>query len=99
MIVAQYEVLGNEAKKDTSVSEGTIETLSFWFRTRLSDCHHCSIVPSASGTDSSLKTLTNPALRTGRLSLSPSGTDQNREFDAKELPPNSRPLLVSFSGL
>jgi hypothetical protein len=38
---------------------------------RESDCQHSSIVPS--GTDSSLKNG-NPALRTGLLSLSPSGT-------------------------
>jgi len=56
MIVAQHEVLGNEAKKDTFVPEGTLETLSFWSRTRLSDYQRCSIVPS--GTDNALKTLT-----------------------------------------
>ena len=45
-------------QKDKSVpsASGTIETLGFWSRTRLSDCQHSSIVPS--GTDSSLKTLT-----------------------------------------
>jgi hypothetical protein len=53
--VAQYEVLGMK-QKDTSVPKGTIETLGFWSRTRLSDCQHLSIVPS--GTDSSFKTLT-----------------------------------------
>ena len=53
--VAHYEVLRNEAKRDV-VPQGTKETLGFWFRTRLSDCQHSSIVPS--GTDSSLKTLT-----------------------------------------
>jgi hypothetical protein len=37
-------------------SQGTIETSGFWSRTQLSDCQHPSIVPS--GTDSSLKTLT-----------------------------------------
>jgi hypothetical protein len=44
--VAQYEVLGNDAK-DPSVpqAQGTIETLGFWSRTPLSDCHHWSIVP------------------------------------------------------
>ena len=55
MKVAQYEVLGNEAK-NRSVPLGTIEMLGFWSRPRLSDCQHSSIVPS--GTDSSLKTLT-----------------------------------------
>jgi len=53
--VAQYEVLGNE-EKSRSVPSGTIEMLGFWSCTRLSDCQHSPIVPS--GTDSSLKTLT-----------------------------------------
>jgi hypothetical protein len=53
--VDQYEVLGNEAKSHVRPA-GTIETLGFWFRTRLSDCQHSSIVPS--GTESYLKTLT-----------------------------------------
>jgi hypothetical protein len=39
-----------------SVPQGTIETFGFWSPTRLCDCQHPSIVPS--GTDSSLKTLT-----------------------------------------
>jgi hypothetical protein len=43
--VAQYEVLGNEAK-DTSVPTGTIETFGFWSLPRLGDCQHPSIVPS-----------------------------------------------------
>ena len=43
-------------QKDPSVPQGTIETFGFWSRTPLSDCHHWSIVPS--GTDTSLKTLT-----------------------------------------
>jgi hypothetical protein len=45
-------------QKDRSVplALGTIETFGFWSRTLLSDCQHWSIVPS--GTDSSLKTLT-----------------------------------------
>jgi hypothetical protein len=63
--VAQYEVLGNEGK-NRSVPSGTIEMLGFWFRTRLSDCQHSSIVPfllrrpdygGQAGTDSSLKTV------------------------------------------
>jgi hypothetical protein len=54
-VVAQYEVLGNDAK-DTSVPQGTIETFGFWSRIPLSACQHWSIVPS--GTDSSLRTLT-----------------------------------------
>jgi hypothetical protein len=47
-------------QKEPSVpqAQGTIETFGFWSRTPLSDCHHWSIVPSASGTDTSLKTLT-----------------------------------------
>jgi len=53
--VAQFEVLGNEAK-GKSVPQGTIETLGFWSRTWFSDYQHSSIVPS--GTNSSLKTLT-----------------------------------------
>jgi hypothetical protein len=53
--VAQYEVLGNGAKRH-AVPDGTIETFGFWARTPLSDCQHWSIVPS--GTDRSLKTLT-----------------------------------------
>jgi hypothetical protein len=52
MKVAQHEVLGNEAK-NKSVPSGTTEMLGFWSCTRPSDS---SIVPS--GTDSSLKTLT-----------------------------------------
>jgi hypothetical protein len=40
------------------VPRGTIETVGFWSCTPLSDCQHWSIVPSASGTDTSLKTLT-----------------------------------------
>jgi hypothetical protein len=43
-------------QKDRSVPLGTIETFGVWSRTLLSDCQHWSIVPS--GTDSSLKTLT-----------------------------------------
>jgi hypothetical protein len=53
--VAQYEVLGNDAKRQ-AVPLGTIETFGVWSRALLSDCQHWSIVPS--GTDSSLKTLT-----------------------------------------
>jgi hypothetical protein len=34
MKVAQYEVLGNEAKKQVRPG-GTIETIGFWFRTWL----------------------------------------------------------------
>jgi len=48
--VAQYEVLGTEAKRQVR-PVGTIEALGLWSRTRLSDCQHLSIVPSASGTD------------------------------------------------
>ena len=55
MKVAQYEVLGNDAKRQVR-PVGTIETFGVWSRTLLSDCQHWSIVPS--GTDSSLKTLT-----------------------------------------
>jgi hypothetical protein len=43
-------------QKDRSVPLGTIETFGVWSRTLLSDCQRWSIVPS--GTDSSLKTLT-----------------------------------------
>jgi hypothetical protein len=43
-------------QKGPSVPAGTIETFGFWSRTPLSDCQHWSIVPS--GTDTSLKTLT-----------------------------------------
>ncbi len=71
--VAQYEVLGNEAKTGPSrqprkpSAPGTIEMLGFWSCTRLSACQHSSIVPfllrrpdygGQAGTDSSLKTLT-----------------------------------------
>jgi hypothetical protein len=52
---SQYEVLGIK-QKGMSVPQGTIETFGFWSPTRLCDCQHPSIVPS--GTDSSLKTLT-----------------------------------------
>jgi hypothetical protein len=48
MKVAQHEVLGNEAKGQVCPG-GTKETLGLWFRTRLSDGPHLSIVPS--GTD------------------------------------------------
>ena len=44
MKVAQYEVLGNDAKRRV-VPQGTIETFGFWSRTPLSDCPHWSIVP------------------------------------------------------
>jgi hypothetical protein len=47
--VAQYEVLGNEVKRQVRPA-GTIETLGFWFRARLSDCQHLSIVPSRTET-------------------------------------------------
>jgi hypothetical protein len=62
-------------QKDTSVPQGTIETLGFWFRTPLSDCQHWSIVPS--GTDTSFKNA-NPVRQlpyTGLLSPGPYGTD------------------------
>ena len=55
MTVAQHEVLGMK-QKGMSVPQGTIETFGFWSPTWLGDCQHPSIVPS--GTDSSLKTLT-----------------------------------------
>ena len=55
MKVAQYEVLGMK-QKGMSVPQGTIETFGFWSPTWLGDYQHPSIVPS--GTDSSLKTLT-----------------------------------------
>jgi hypothetical protein len=46
MKVAQYEVLGNEAKGPVRpVSVRTMEILGFWSSTRLSDCQHWSIVP------------------------------------------------------
>jgi len=38
--VARYEVLGNEAKRQVRPVKGTIETLGFWFRMRLSDFPH-----------------------------------------------------------
>ena len=57
MTVAQYEVLGMKQKgMSVPQAQGTIETFGFWSPTRLGDCQHPSIVPS--GTDSSLKTLT-----------------------------------------
>jgi hypothetical protein len=57
MKVAQYEVLGNEAKnRSVPSASGTIEMFGFCSCTRLSDCKYSSIVPS--GTDGSLKTLT-----------------------------------------
>jgi hypothetical protein len=68
--VAQYELLGNETKRHVRpISIRDDRTLGFWFRTRLSDCQHSSIVPfllrrpdygGQAGTDSSLKTLTQP---------------------------------------
>jgi hypothetical protein len=63
-------------QKDTSVPRGTIETFGLESRMRLSDSQHWSIVPSASGTDRSLKTLTQSAAAdTGLLSPGPCGTD------------------------
>jgi hypothetical protein len=38
-VKAQYEVLGNAAKRHVR-PVGTIETLGFWSRTPLSDCQH-----------------------------------------------------------
>jgi hypothetical protein len=46
--VAQYEVLGNEAKRHGRPARDD-RNARLWFRTRLSDCQHSSIVPS--GTD------------------------------------------------
>jgi hypothetical protein len=73
--VAQYEVLGNEAKDGAvPLALGTIEMLGFWSSTRLSNCQHSSIVPfllrrpdygGQAGTDCSLKTLTQPRKRSG----------------------------------
>jgi hypothetical protein len=53
--VAQYESAGNEAKRDVRPARDD-RNIRLWSRTRLGDCQHPSIVPS--GTDSSLKTLT-----------------------------------------
>ena len=44
MKVAQYEVLGIDAKRLVRPG-GAIETFGFWSRTPLSDCQHWSIVP------------------------------------------------------
>jgi len=56
MKVAQYEVLGNEAKRDVRPVRDDRNGRLWVSRARLSDCHHSSIVPS--GTDCSLKMLT-----------------------------------------
>jgi hypothetical protein len=73
-VEAQYPAaagLGNHAK-EMPVLAGTIENVAFWSRTPLSDCQYWSIVPS--GTDSSLKTLTQSAAAdTGLLSSGPAG--------------------------
>jgi hypothetical protein len=55
--VAQYEVLGNEAK-DTSVPAGTIDQCRQSLMPLRDQEAERSIVPTATGTDSSLKTLT-----------------------------------------
>jgi hypothetical protein len=78
--VAQYEVLGNEAKnRAVPLALGTIEMLGFWSYRRLSDCKYSSIVPfllrrpdygGQAGTASSLKTLTQHFVL-GYFSLSP----------------------------
>jgi hypothetical protein len=74
-------------QKETAVpeAEGTIETFGFWSPAPLSDCQHWSIVPfllrrpdygGQAGTDSSLRTLTQPGktFGAGLLSTCPSGT-------------------------
>jgi hypothetical protein len=81
MKVAQYKVLGNEAKnRSVPSASGTIEMLGFWSCTRLSDRNYSSIVPflrrrpdygGQAGTDGPLKTLTQHFVL-GLLSLSPS---------------------------
>jgi hypothetical protein len=38
-VETQYEVLETK-QKDTCVPRGTIETIGFWSRTRLSECQH-----------------------------------------------------------
>ena len=57
MKVAQYEVLGNDAKRPVRPARDD-RNVRLLVSHPLSDCHHWSIVPSASGTDTSLKTLT-----------------------------------------
>jgi len=54
--VAQYEVLGNDAKRRVRPGRDDRKRSAFWSRTPLSDRQHRSIVPS--GTDSPLRTLT-----------------------------------------
>jgi hypothetical protein len=65
--VAQYEVLGNEAKKQVRPVRDDRNGRLWVSRARLSDCQHSSIVPfllrrpdygGQAGTDCSLKTLT-----------------------------------------
>jgi hypothetical protein len=53
---AQYEVLGNDAKRHVRPDRDDRKRSAFWSRAPLSDCQHRSIVPS--GTDSPLRTLT-----------------------------------------
>ena len=67
--VAQYEVLGNDAKRHVRPGRDDRKTSGIWSRTPLSDCQLRSIVPA--GTDVSFLHHF-PALRTGLLlSLSP----------------------------
>jgi hypothetical protein len=68
--VAQYEVLGNEAK-NRSVPSGTIEMLGFWSSRAAQRLPAFIDRPVRDGL---LFKNADPALRTGLLSLSPSGT-------------------------
>jgi hypothetical protein len=56
--VAQYEVLGNDAKRHVRPGRDDRKRPAFGLARRSAIANFRSIVPSASGTDSSLKTLT-----------------------------------------
>jgi hypothetical protein len=84
MKVAQYEVLGNDAKRDGRPGRDDRNVRLLVSRT-LSDCQHWSIVPflfrrpgygGQAGTDNSLRMLAQPGkiLGAGLLSTCPSGT-------------------------
>jgi hypothetical protein len=86
MKVAQYEVLGNDAKRDGRPGSGRDDrNVPLLVSRTLSDCQHWSIVPfllrrpdygGQAGTDNSLRMLTQPGkiFGAGLLSTCPSGT-------------------------
>jgi hypothetical protein len=80
-------------QKDRSVLLGTIETFGVWSPGPVSDCQHWSIVPSAPGTDSSLKTLTQHFVL-GYFREVPAGLI----FSNYQQRSRSRPLKLALAG-